>query len=84
MIGSERQWQWLVTTLASVCLPGNALCESIRGVKSGNDAFHKDQDFLWISEEQGLDCMITEIRRERRPIYRTDESDHRDFEALHH
>jgi hypothetical protein len=60
----------------------HALCESIRGIKSGNDAFHKDQDFLWISKEQGSDCMITEIRRGRRPIYRAEESDCRDFETL--
>jgi hypothetical protein len=68
----------------SLLIGEHALCESIRGEKAGNDAFHKDQDFLWISEGKGSDGMITEIRRGRRAIYRTEESDRRDYDSLDH
>jgi hypothetical protein len=63
----------------------HALCETDRPAKgdsSGNDAFHKDQDFVWISEYRADESIITEVHRGNKPVYRTEDHDRRAFEEL--
>lgn len=64
----------------------HALCESVRATKGnspGNDAFHKDQDFVWASSEYNVDNkIITEIRPGKKPIYHEEYQDRTAFKRL--
>jgi hypothetical protein len=66
----------------------HALCEIVRLAKDespGNDGFCNNQDFLWISQKNGHDATITELRRiDNRTVrvYRTMEDDQITFEEI--
>ena len=51
--------------------------------KGGLDAFHRDQDFVWISENNREDGKISEIRSDtRKRKYRMEEQDRKAFHSL--
>ena len=66
----------------------HALCEAVRAAKPkrddpGTDAYHKDQDFVWISSAlEGDDGIITELRVGMDPISRSEEQDRRALQQL--
>jgi molybdopterin converting factor small subunit len=54
-----------------------------KGNKAGHDAFHKDQDFVWIAQENRNNGKITKIRREdKKPKYRMEDQDRHAFQGL--
>jgi hypothetical protein len=71
-----------------LCMLGgeHALCESVRATKGhapGNDAYHKDQDFVWISSDLEEDNpIITELRDGRNIFTRSEEQDRITFQQL--
>jgi hypothetical protein len=70
----------------------HGLCEFVRETnekknnnksKGGLDAFHRDQDFVWISENNREDGKISEIRSDTRKWkYRTEKQDRKAFHSL--
>jgi hypothetical protein len=64
----------------------HGLCETVRetkGNKAGHDAFHKDQDFVWIAQENRNNGIISEFRREdKKPMYRSEDQDRHAFHGL--
>jgi hypothetical protein len=57
----------------------HGLCEAIRALKEnapGNDAFHRDQDFVWISTDYNCEeSIITEVIKGKVTKYRTEKDD---------
>jgi hypothetical protein len=79
------------TEMASDCLGlhmlagKHALCETVcaaKGDSSGNDAFHKDQDFVWISEYRAVKSIITKVHSGENPVYGTEDDNHSVFQNL--
>jgi hypothetical protein len=64
----------------------HGLCETVRETKgsaAGHDAFHKDQDFVWISDETRNNGKITEIRcNSKKAKYRTEDYDRKAYYSL--
>ena len=51
--------------------------------EEGNDAFHRDQDFVWISEKDTKDGKISEIRCDTQKLkYHTEDHDRNAFDSL--
>ena len=54
-----------------------------KGNKAGHDAFHNDQDFVWIAQENRNNGIISEFRREdKKPMYRSEDQDRHAFHGL--
>jgi hypothetical protein len=73
----------------SMLVGEHGLCEFVRGKKEGNnknegnDAFHRHQDFVWISESDMKDGRISEIRCDTQKLkYRTEDLDRNAFDRL--
>ena len=72
----------------------HGLCEFVRETsekkkknntksKGGLDAFHRDQDFVWMSEKNREDGKISEMRSNtRKRKYRTEDQDRKAFHSL--
>ena len=64
----------------------HALCESVRAAKgqSGKDAYHRDQDFVWMSstEMNGEVGIINTIRPGKKTIHRNEDQDRKAFHKI--
>jgi hypothetical protein len=65
----------------------HALCESVRAGKGndpGQDAYHRDQDFVWISsyEKNGDVGIINDLRPGKRTIRRNEDQDRKAFHKI--
>jgi hypothetical protein len=67
----------------------HALCEAVRATKGnppGTDAYHKDQDFVWMSTDSSAnDNTITERRAgSKKAMKRSEDDDHKLLRELCH
>jgi hypothetical protein len=70
----------------SVLVGEHGLCETVRerkGKKAGHDAFHRQQDFVWIAQDDRKSGKISEMRHgNKMPKYRLEEDDRDAFHKL--